>query len=189
MQRMIINILLFQATWFAAIFGAAQGHAWPGPLFATITLVIHLLMRTHRAVEARLVLSCALIGFVVDCLWARLGILSFAAEMPRSWPCPLWMLSIWIGFATTLNGGLARLQRRFLLAAVIGGVSGPIAYSAAESIGAILIHGSRVPALCLIGGGYAVLLPIMLRLASACVKRRGAVGNACVIASTAEARA
>lgn len=189
MVRIVINILFFQATWFAATFGAAQGNAWLGPSIAAIALAFHLVRMPHRIVEARLVLSCALIGFAVDCLWASLGILSFAAHAPRSWPCPLWMLSIWIGFTTTLNGGLARLKSRPFTAALIGGAAGPLAYSAAASIGAISIEGSRVLALCLVGGGYAVLLPLMLRLASTCVKRRGATESTCMIRPAAESRA
>ncbi len=68
-------------------------------------------------------------------------------------------------FATALRGPLRWLQGHPLLAAVFGGVGGPFSYLAASRLGACAFPDAPV-ALVVLGGGWAVVTPLLVQLAS-----------------------
>jgi hypothetical protein len=45
LTRKAINVILFQAAWFAAVLGAARSMFWLGPLTMIATLTIHLALQ------------------------------------------------------------------------------------------------------------------------------------------------
>jgi drug/metabolite transporter (DMT)-like permease len=78
----------------------------------------------------------------------------------------LWILLLWAGLALTLNHSLAWLQSRLMLAAVLGGVSSPLSYLAAERLGAVDIVTESGVWFIGLGLSWAVALPLLLWLAS-----------------------
>jgi hypothetical protein len=68
-------------------------------------------------------------------------------------------------FATTLNVSLRWLRGRPLLGALLGAVGGPLAYLAGAKLGGIEL---LEPALALsaLAAGWALLLPLLQRLAT-----------------------
>lgn len=174
MLKTVLNIALFYATWLTAVLGAARGDGLSGLGIAAIALTVHLALSTHRIVEARLVLCCALLGFSIDTLLAAAGLMRFSASVPTSWPCPAWMLALWIGFGTTLNGGLAWMKGRPSLAALLGLIGGPAAYLAAYKAGAIQFQAAPMLIYTVAAVEYGTLVPLMLWFASACGRRRAA---------------
>ncbi|MBK8267620.1 MAG: DUF2878 domain-containing protein [Planctomycetes bacterium] len=174
----LINFALFQATWLASVLGAANGSPLLGPIVAAFALSIHVAMSSHRFPEARLILSCALLGFSCDTTLAFLGLVRFESHWPTSWPCPLWMLAPWVGFSLTFNGCFSWLKGRPGLAAAFGALGGPAAYWAAARMGAIHAHDTPIVTYVAVAFEYALLVPLMMRLASLCVTRRHA-GDAC----------
>jgi hypothetical protein len=79
---------------------------------------------------------------------------------------PLWMAALWMNFASTLDYSLAWMQGKPVLAAVFGGVGGPLAFVAGEQLGAIVLV-DRVLSLGVIGAGWLVVTPLLLRAAQA----------------------
>ena len=63
LTRKAINVVLFQAAWFAAVLGAAGGMFWLGPLAMIPTLAIHLALQEDRIGEVKLLLAAGLLGF------------------------------------------------------------------------------------------------------------------------------
>ena len=53
--------------------------------------------------------------------------------------CPPWMAALWFNFAMLVSISLSWLKGRYLLAAILGGLTGPIAYWGGEKLGAITI--------------------------------------------------
>jgi hypothetical protein len=78
---------------------------------------------------------------------------------------PIWMITLWLLFATTLNVSLKWLQGRYLIAAVFGFIGGPLAYWGGAKLGAInwLQHFELLLALAI---GWALLMPILVWLAA-----------------------
>ena len=122
---LILNFVLFQAAWFAAVL-APPGIA---SFLAALALVIHLKWVALPR-EWRFILLVTVIGGAVDSIFAWSGVFAFPAAT-FGWqppPAPLWLLLLWANFATTLCHSLQWMQRYKALAFVLGGVAGPLAY-------------------------------------------------------------
>ena len=83
------------------------------------------------------------------------------------WPAPfapVWIVVMWMLFATTLGGVLRSLQQRPLLAALVGAAGAPLAYYSGARLGALALT-RPVPALLAEAAGWALLLPLLLMAA------------------------
>jgi hypothetical protein len=76
---------------------------------------------------------------------------------------PYWIVAMWVLFATTLNVGMRWLRRSTAIAAVAGAIGGPLAFFAGASIGAVELVSPAI-ALIAIGIGWAVMLPLLVKL-------------------------
>jgi len=127
--------------WFACILGAAHGRHWLGAPVVTILLVLHLVTRATRSTRRILmiVLVSVLFGFCFDSLLILIGVYT-----PARWVLPapfatIWLMVLWANFALIVDVPLGRLQDHLVLAAVFGGIFGPVAYLGGQRFGAIQI--------------------------------------------------
>ncbi len=163
--KKILNLLLFQVAWFAAVLGAAGGMAWLGPMVLLPVLGVHLALQEDRRGEVRLLLAAAAIGFLFDTLMVATGAFTPVRNLlPRPFSPP-WMVGLWMNFAATLNVSLAWLRGRFRLAAVSGAIGGPLAYYSGAKLGAT----DSLPGLTgmvMLAVGWAVMTPLLTWLAT-----------------------
>ena len=131
------NFLAYQVAWFAVVLGAARGYALAGAAFALLVATVHVVLR-REALDVKLIALSAGIGMLVDSTLAMTGQVRFEAAWPPGL-APYWMLSLWIVFATTLNHSLRWLMTRPVAAALGGSIGGPLAYLAAEKLGALTL--------------------------------------------------
>lgn len=161
---MLVNIGLYYAGWLACVLGAAGGH-WEIGAAAGVALVgIHLGLAARRAVEWRLLLTVAPIGYAVDSVQAAAGLLVFAAGQPAWWAAPIWIGVMWMLFSATLRFAFAWLVGRWLLAAALGAAGGPAAYYAGHRLGAVDFHPVTGLSLAVLALVWAALLPALVRL-------------------------
>ena len=156
------NLLLFQAGWFAAVLGAANGMPWLGHLVIAAILAFHLYRAVDPAKEAGLILGVLLVGLVFESMLAASGWVAYtdhAAATP-----PLWMIMLWANFAATLNVALRSLRNRSWQLALLGLVGGPLAYWGGTGLGAMKWLEPEAVLLYL-ALGWAVLTPLLGRLA------------------------
>lgn len=165
-----INALAFKVVWTASILGAAND--WPllGLAVASVAITLHLVSSAQVAAELLLILSVGFIGATADSLLLNLGLLDYPTGSAGLGFAPIWIVSLWMTFATTLNSALRWLQGRTLLAALLGAISGPFSYLAGAQLGAVEIHG-QLPAYLAISATWAALLPLLVRLAALCADR------------------
>ena len=76
-------------------------------------------------------------GAIVDSVLGYLGILLFRDSLIASWLCPPWLIALWLIFATTFQSSLSWLAGRYWIAAVSGGIFGPVSYYAGQALGAL----------------------------------------------------
>lgn len=135
---LIANFLVFQLGWFVSVIGAAYGWPWAGVIYALTWLAVHSLAAGNGGGEAlRLALAAAAIGYIVDSALVLSGAIAFPESTRLGWPSPLWMAALWLMFSMTLRHSLGWLRGRYLLAALLGAVGGPLAYWAGEQLDAI----------------------------------------------------
>jgi len=72
---------------------------------------------------------------------------------------------MWGLFATILNVSLRWLRGRWLIAAIAGGLGGPLAYYGGHRLGA-LEFGDQSAALIALAIGWAVITPILMAVAT-----------------------
>jgi hypothetical protein len=171
LTRKAINVLLFQAAWFAAVLGAARGMLWLGPLAMIPTLAVHLALQEDRQGEVRLLLAAGLLGFLFDTAFVAGGVFTPLQHLlPRPFSPP-WMVCLWLNFAATLNVSMAWLRGRYLLAALFGAIGGPLAYYSGARLGATEALPTTTGML-LLAIGWGAMTPLLVLLARVCTKNR-----------------
>ncbi|MCS6884813.1 MAG: DUF2878 domain-containing protein [Acidobacteriota bacterium] len=156
-----INILGIQFGWFACVLGAASGKVWLGLLAVAIHLGLHLLITKRKALrnELAFLLFAALVGIMVDGAKKGLGIAVYAAD-DGIFPAPIWILAMWLLFATSFSTSLSWLRGKLALAAIIGAVSGPTAYLAAMRLGAVALPLGELPTAAILAVVWAAVLAL-----------------------------
>ncbi|MCF1182567.1 DUF2878 domain-containing protein [Marichromatium gracile] len=165
LPRILINLAAFQAGWFACVLGGAHQLPWLGVGVVALVAALHLTTTPNRGSEARLLVLIAVMGALWDGLLARFGFLIYPSGMLLPWLAPVWIIAIWVAFATTLNVSLAWLQGRWYLAFTIGALGAPLAYYAGAKLGGVHFP-DPVVALAVLGGGWSFLMPASLAIAA-----------------------
>ena len=93
-----------------------------------------------------------------DSLLASSGLLVYRSGTLVAGTAPYWIVAMWLLFSTTLNVSLSWLKGRLLLAAVVGAISGPLAFYGGHKLGAVDFpdFGAAMLALAV---GWALILP------------------------------
>ena len=136
---------------------------WLGPVAVSAALLIHFRAAHRPKRELILILCCALIGAGFDSALVALGWVQYSAGIFSQSAAPYWIITMWMLFATTLNVSMRWLRGKESLAAVFGLIGGPITYLAGQKLGGIILV-DQVAALIALGVGWAVMMPILLRL-------------------------
>ncbi len=118
-------------------------------------------------------LAACLLGILVDSLQQALGLFSFTRD--AAWPfwLPLWVFVIWAQFATLFHYALHWLSGRYMLAAILGGVGGPLAYWAGIRIGAASFGDKPILTLMILAMVWALVTPLLCRLSDLIDKGEG----------------
>ncbi|WP_369914184.1 DUF2878 domain-containing protein [Xanthomonas sp. NCPPB 3005] len=167
----LANYVALQLLWLVAVMGAGHGLAWAGPAALALFALYQLQPRRRARGDAALMALALLLGAGVDTVLAAGGWVRYAAALPPApWP-PLWILSLWAGFALTFNHSLAWVMRHPWRAALFGAVFGPLGYVLAArgwqavTLSAPLLH--PVLSLALAWAAALVVLSVATRRLSA----------------------
>jgi len=160
---LIINFVLFQLAWFACVLGAANSLPWLGVAITMLVLAWHFYHSKQAKYELVLILAALLIGAVFDQLMLSMNWVNYQAHGWSQNLVPVWILALWLAFASTLNLSLAWMQGRYLIAVLFGGGGGPLAYFGAEKLGAVSLSGTT--SLITLGIGWAMITPLLLVVA------------------------
>lgn len=170
-RTQIINLVFFNAVWFACVIGAANGMGWLGPLVLLAFAAWQLSISPVRVSDLQLLLVAGAVGWLIDTAYVQTGLLSYASPAPSVAVAPWWILALWFNFALTLNHVLRWLHNRLLLAATFGAIGGPLAYYAGVRLDAVHIEASITHALLVLAVAWAVVTPLLVWLAG-CTQRR-----------------
>lgn len=125
----ILNIIGFNLVWFGLV-------TWRDMFIpvASIYLVLHFffLARMNKQ-EVMLIFAVCLIGIIVDSALLYLGFYIF----DQSYHLPLWLMVLWLCFATTLCHSLNFLSQSKVYQGLIGAFIAPLSYIAGNHLGAV----------------------------------------------------
>lgn len=157
-----INFIAFQAVWFAAVGGAAHHIWWLGPAAFAIFAIYHLGAGVSVRGDFKLMWLALALGFVTDTLMAATGMSTYASAIPNAPFAPFWILSLWAGFALTLNHSMRWLCARPLLVAPLAAIVGPLSYYGASRVwGAVTITAPVMTALSVLGLCWLVSMTVL----------------------------
>ena len=165
MNAILNNLTMFKAGWLAAVFAAAASLPILGTAAIGIAVAVHLWRSDAPRDELLLLALAAALGFAWESLLVYTGIVQYGASGALAAIAPYWIVALWVLFATTLNVGMRWLRKNLLVASVFGALGGPLSFLAGEKAGAVSFSDTST-ALVVIGLGWAVMLPLLVRYAA-----------------------
>ena len=165
MTYQLVNLIGFNAGWFACVLSAAAGVPWAGLVGVAALVLLHLWMMPHPRREIALLAIAGLVGAVIDSIQMRAGIFSFPGYA-MSWICPIWLIALWVNFATTFHVTGRWLKGRYVLAALLGALSGPMSYVAGAKMGAIRLHPDALIATGALAVAWGLAMPLLVLVAA-----------------------
>jgi hypothetical protein len=160
----VLNFLLFQIAWFACVVGAARDMPWLGVAVTMAILYWHFHKTGLTKPECMLMVAAFVIGACFDQLMLSMHLVEYQQHGWSVSLVPVWILALWLAFATTLNVSLAWMQRRYFVSLLFGAIGGPLAYLGAERIGAVFLR--DYPSYIALSLGWAVITPTLLYIAN-----------------------
>ena len=161
------NIISVNVGWLACILGAARGHYWQGLVVVPILFVIHITVIERRKISKIFIVALATtaIGFLMDTTLIIVGALE-----PNRWVIPapfttIWDLMIWANFSLTLDASLRFLQKRPLVAALLGAIFAPGTYYAGDRLGALKFSEPVISSLLWVGAVWLFAMPCLSGMA------------------------
>ena len=159
----LVNFVVFQSAWFAAVLGAAHQLPLWGTAAVLAAFAWHLAVSARPLEEANLFAVVCLIGFIVETGNVLLGHVSYPSGQPVANLAPYWMVALWGLLAIALNVTMRWMKGRYGLAAVLGAIAGPASFVSGVKLGgAQFIHAT--PALIVMACSWAVLMPALMWL-------------------------
>ena len=164
-MKTLLNVVFFQVLWLASVGGAGRGYWWLGLPVLAVFVIYHFSVSTCRRADAQLLLVSVVLGFIADSGLLQLGLLRFEQPVPWISFAPVWIVTLWAGFALTLNHSMSFFQTRPVWAVLFGLLGGPLAYYFAANIWKAAIL--TAPPLHVYGAlalVWAIMTPLLLKI-------------------------
>lgn len=162
-MTLLANLIGYQLVWLLVVWSAGASRPIVGIGAAATFVVAQLVASRTRRSDVLLVLVALIGGVIVDGLLARTGWVRYAAN-DGVLVAPTWILALWAAFAMTLNHSLHWLLGRPGVAALFGGIGGPLAYLAASrGFGAVSLEPPLWLSIGSVGAGWALALACLAR--------------------------
>lgn len=167
----IINFILFDVAWIVTILSAANGMPYIGVLFTLLWMIFHISFVVKQRTNELILLSlAALIGYLIESTLVIFGMISYPQQTVLGAPATLWMVTLWINLAATINYSLSLLHGRYAISALAAAVAGPVAYYAGQKFGAITLDG--IPALISISLVWFFAMPFLFYLSKVITRQK-----------------
>lgn len=153
-MRLIANAIAYQAVWFLGILWAN-----PGAMVGCCIILILLGTSKRRDDDLKMIGFLMFLGVLVDGTLQQVGFFTFKSP---GLPIPVWLLVIWMGLAMTIHHSLSWLKDKLLLAAILGGLGGPLAYWAGTRTGAASFNWSLPSSLLLLAIVWSLVFPTIM---------------------------
>ena len=131
-MQSLVTLIAFKICWLSIVLGAVWSAEWVGLLAIAAFITYEVGVRKRKSILIPTIIV-GLLGFAVDNAYVATGLLTFSK--PGFALAPYWMALLWVNFALIVEYGLAWLNGRPVLAATLGAIGGPMAYSGGRASG------------------------------------------------------
>lgn len=159
LKKIILNLAIFQIGWLVTVIGG-DFYAVFYTLFA---IAVHHWLVVKHASEWKLIGIIVLVGCSWDLWMVQAQFLAFSNA--GVFGIPLWLICLWVLFATTFQHCLRWLQTRYFLAAIFAAVFGPLSYWFGTQISNAKMGEPLWLSIVVLSVGWAVLFPCGIHLA------------------------
>jgi hypothetical protein len=162
----IAEFVGFQIVWLVSAIGAAQASSKPGAVAAAIFVALQVLANGGRFMAASAVVA-AVVGSILESLLAFTGLVTYAAPWPGPGVAPLWIMTLWLAYGTTI-ASMSRLlgAKPQWKAAALGALFGPLAYVGGAKLGALNLSEPLVWTWVALSLAWASALPLLVAVHS-----------------------
>jgi hypothetical protein len=129
----LIDLVLFQAAWFACVLATRSDFPHDLPLVGLILVLGRVIQAKRLRASLPFVCACALIGIFGDAVLVKLGFLRFE-PYPDLLGAPLWMVALWLNFGLMLHPLFSWFVKSCPRALIGFSVGGAIAYYSGEKL-------------------------------------------------------
>lgn len=165
MDEKIVSFALFQLAWFAAVLGGAHDLDFIGSCPALALFAFHIASNHRRWFEScAIILAIFIFGMVIELIVLKSGAIIYRGTTASAAFPPLWILALWLAFATLPDRALLWLSGRVVLQIIFGALGGPLSYVAGEKLGAAHLNPSLSYAIAVLAIAWAIATPTCFRL-------------------------
>ncbi|MDG2155639.1 MAG: DUF2878 domain-containing protein [Gammaproteobacteria bacterium] len=159
------NLILFKIVYGMSLAGVSIGYPWLGGVGLIVFLIWHAKTSVHAKADFILAGVAILLGTLVDTINIQTGVLVYHEAWPSAAIAPLWIMVLWANLALLMNGALRWLQGRYLMAAAIGALVGPLGYMLGVKLGTASYASDRLDFVLTTGVSWMIALPLLLLIA------------------------
>lgn len=156
------NLIFFKIVYGMSLAGVSIGFPWLGAIGLIGFLIWHAKTSAHAKADFILVGIAILLGTLVDTINIHTGVLVYQESWPSASIAPFWIMVLWANLALIMNGALRWLQGRYLMAAAIGAVFGPLGYMLGVKLGTASYAGDKLEFFLVTGISWMIALPLLL---------------------------
>lgn len=158
----LCNSASFYFGWIACISAGATNRPYFGFFIAIALVIAHLIFISRKiSLDLLLIVTAFLLGIIVDSSFIHFHIIFYATANPFfENMTPLWVLGVYMIFATSINYSLCWLKNRMVLGMLLGASGGFASYYAGIKTGAATFGKDALTSSVVISLTWATLLPI-----------------------------
>jgi|GEM_PF-114014 len=151
------NFLFFNGMWLLCVLGR-ENWLW---LSVTLILSYSWLLLARTSLSKTQLLLPALFGIGIDSFMLMSGMFEFTSPF-----LPLWLIMLWLVFASTLQQSLRWLGNRVMLTAILGAIAFPLNYSVGEKLGAVTFSAPYSQVIAVMASIWLLGLPLLFAISN-----------------------
>lgn len=153
--KLILSVWIYLG-WFGCVYFGKIGWGLTTLIFPLVSFgLAHLNFCFHQKMAFRL-LVLFFAGIFFDSFSVYFNLIELVPKADVGF-LPLWMISIWLLFVSSLPLLQTFFQKKYFLAALLGLVFGPLSYRAGSQFGTLLLNG--LPALFVYAIFWTIYMP------------------------------
>ena len=157
-KKILLNLAIFQIGWMVCVLGGDLSAV----AYTAVAIIVHHHVVLERNAEWRLISIVTVVGCIWDVLMVQAGMITYVGTGLLG--IPLWLVCLWILFATTFMHALAWLGRYLWLAGLLAAVFGPASYWFGVELTDAYFEVPILTSLLVMALGWSTLFPAAIYL-------------------------